>query len=88
MRFTVRNKKDLKSPSEMQQGTLNYLGNIETHYPYWYSKETRWTLSAYALYVRNLYGDRDAQKAQSLINEAGLDKPIHGSHWLVVASDR
>ena len=67
----------------MQQGALNYLSAIETHYPYWYSKQTRWTLSAYALYVRNLSGDRDAQKAQSLINEAGLENlSMEAIGWL------
>ena len=51
----------------MLQGAQNYLRDIESHYPSWYSQQTRWTLSAYALYVRNLSGDRDAQKAQKLL---------------------
>jgi hypothetical protein len=76
-------RKGFKVSEEMQQGTLNYLANIESHYPNWYSQKTRWTLSAYALYVRNLTGDRDAQKAQSIINEAGLENlSMEAIGWL------
>lgn len=60
-------------PSEMQSSALQYLRQIETHYPSYYGQQTRWTLSAYALYTRNLMGDRDPQKALRLIDEAGLD---------------
>jgi hypothetical protein len=76
-------QKGFEVSKEMQQGTLTYLTDIESHYPYWYSKATRWTLSAYALYVRNLFGDQDAQKAQSLINEAGLENlSMEAIGWL------
>lgn len=60
-------------PEEMQDNALNYLRQIEDHYPYWYSQRTRQTLSAYALYVRNLMGDRDPQKALQLLNKAQLE---------------
>jgi uncharacterized protein YfaS (alpha-2-macroglobulin family) len=30
-------QKGFEVPVEMQQGALNYLGDIEAHYPYWYS---------------------------------------------------
>ena len=66
-------QKGFEVPAEMQQGVLTYLREIESHYPGWYSQQTRWTLSAYALYVRNLSGDRDAQKAQRLLREAGIE---------------
>jgi uncharacterized protein YfaS (alpha-2-macroglobulin family) len=70
-------------PAEMQQNALTYLRDIETHYPYWYNQDTRWTLSAYALYVRNLTGERDAQKASALLNEAGLDNlSMEAIGWL------
>jgi hypothetical protein len=70
-------------PVDMEQGALDYIREIESHYPYWYSQQTRWTLSAYALYVRNLMGDRDAQKAQKLINEASLEKlSMQAIGWL------
>lgn len=74
----------------MQQSALNYLKNIESHYPYWYSQYTRWTLSAYALYVRNLTGDNDSAKALRLLNEASLDKlsmEAIGWLWPVLESD-
>ncbi|MFZ6027041.1 MAG: alpha-2-macroglobulin family protein [Chloroflexota bacterium] len=60
-------------PGEMQQNALVYLRDIESHYPHWYSENTRWVLSSYALYVRMLSGDRDPQKALGLLNEAGLE---------------
>jgi hypothetical protein len=62
---------------------LIYLRDIESHYPSWYSEQTRRTLSAYALYVRNLSGDRDAQKAQRLLGEAGIENlPMEAIGWL------
>jgi hypothetical protein len=47
-------------------------------------------LSAYALYVRNLWGDRDAGKALRLLNEAGLDNlsmEAIGWLWSVIDND-
>jgi len=68
----IAGQKGFDVPAEMQQNALNYLRDIEQHYPNWYSQETRWTLSAYALHVRNLTGDRDSDKARALLDEAGL----------------
>ncbi len=76
-------QKDFAVPEEMRVGALNYLREIESHYPYWYSEQTRRTLSSYALYVRNLFGDRDAQKAQQLLRDAGIDKlSMEAIGWL------
>jgi uncharacterized protein YfaS (alpha-2-macroglobulin family) len=76
-------QKGFDVPPEMLSSAQVYLQNIENYYPYWYSQETRWTLSAYALYVRNLMGDRDAAKASTLLDEAGLDKlPMEAIGWL------
>jgi uncharacterized protein YfaS (alpha-2-macroglobulin family) len=70
-------------PAEMQSSALEYLRQIESHYPAWYGQPTRWTLSAYALYVRNLAGDRDPEKAVKLINEAGLQNlSLDALGWL------
>ncbi len=67
----------------MQQRLLEYLRQIESHYPSWYSQHTRQTLSAYALYVRNLMGDRDPHKALKLIEDAGLDNlSLDAVGWL------
>jgi len=65
--------KGFEVPGDMQERVLNYLRDIESHYPHWYSLRTRQTLSAYALYTRTLMGDRDTQKARNLLNEAGLE---------------
>lgn len=76
-------QKGFDVPADMQQNSLNYLRDIESHYPSWYSQHTRWTLSAYALYVRNLMGDRDAGKAEKLLKEAGLENlSMEAVGWL------
>jgi uncharacterized protein YfaS (alpha-2-macroglobulin family) len=67
----------------MQQGSLAYLQVIESRYPSWYSQHTRWTLSAYALYVRGLMNDRDPGKASALLNEASLENlSLEAIGWL------
>jgi hypothetical protein len=76
-------QKGFDVPVDMQQNALSYLRDIENHYPSWYSEQTRWTLSAYALYVRNLMGDRDAQKAEKLLRDAGLENlSMEAIGWL------
>jgi hypothetical protein len=75
--------KGYEMPVEMLQGVVSFLREIETHYPAWYSPETRWTLSAYALYARDLLDDPDPGKAQRLIAEAGLDRlSLDAIGWL------
>jgi len=76
-------QKGFDVPVEMQQNALSYLRDIESHYPAWYSEQTRWTLSSYALYVRNLSGDRDAGKAERLLRDAGLENlSMEAIGWL------
>ncbi|MCK5428792.1 MAG: hypothetical protein KAI94_04935, partial [Anaerolineales bacterium] len=82
--------KGFEVPAEMQASVLEYLRYIEDHYPYWYSLRTRQTLSAYALYVRDLMGDRDVDKARRLLDEAGLEElslEAVGWLWMVLADD-
>lgn len=75
--------KGFEVPATMHQRALDYLRQIENHYPSWYSKRTRQTLSAYALYVRNLMGDRDLDKARRLYAEAGLEElSLEAVAWL------
>jgi uncharacterized protein YfaS (alpha-2-macroglobulin family) len=64
---------DFLVPPDMKSQVLDYLRNIEGHYPAWYDKDTRQTLSAYALYVRDLMGDKDLVKARRLLDDAGLE---------------
>ncbi len=77
-------------PQDLQANVLEYLRVIESHYPSWYSIRTRQTLSAYALYVRNLMGDRDTEKTRALLSEAGMDKlslDALGWIWQVLVDD-
>jgi hypothetical protein len=66
--------KGYQVPQEMLDKGNNYLKNIESHIPKWYSKESRWAIVSYALYVRAKAGDKDIKKAHSLIQTATLDK--------------
>lgn len=76
-------QKGFEVPMDMKLQVNGYLQEIESHYPAWYSERTRRTLSAYALYVRNLMDDRDVSKAESLMREAGLDgMPMQAIGWL------
>jgi uncharacterized protein YfaS (alpha-2-macroglobulin family) len=58
-------------PEDMTGSVMAYLKSIESHYPSTYPQEIRRTLTAYALYVRALYGDRDSARARKLIVESG-----------------
>ncbi len=70
-------------PGGMLESARQYLQEIESHYPHWYGEDTRRTLSAYALYVRDLMGDSDPQKALRLIDEASLEKlSLDAIGWL------
>jgi uncharacterized protein YfaS (alpha-2-macroglobulin family) len=76
-------QKGYSTPPEMQTAVLNYLTNIENYYPSYYDKTTRWTISAYALYVRDLMNNSDPDKAMRLIDEAGLENlSLDAVGWL------
>lgn len=78
-------------PQQMLDRVKPYLQNIESHYNEWERlAPTRWTISAYALYVRDLMGDKDAGKAKKLLAEATLEKmPFEALGWIlsVLADD-
>jgi uncharacterized protein YfaS (alpha-2-macroglobulin family) len=78
-------EKGFNTPPEMLERSKDYLRGIEGHIPRWYSAESRRALVAYALYVRNRMGDRDAAKARSLIDSAGeVDKlSLEALGWLM-----
>ncbi len=64
-------------PDEMLNKTKPYLKNIENHIKgEWYAsnQQVRWTISAYALYVRDLMSDKDPGKAKKLLAEATIEK--------------
>jgi uncharacterized protein YfaS (alpha-2-macroglobulin family) len=74
---------DFYVPPDMKSRVIDYLWDIEDYYPHWYSRDTRWTLSAYALYVRHRWGDDDVDKAMNLLDEAGLENLSLGAvAWL------
>jgi alpha-2-macroglobulin len=81
--LVLAQQKGFDVPADMLQRAQDYLQDIESHYPSWYSQETRWTLSAYALHVRDLAGVRDARKAEALLNNAGLENlSMEAIGWL------
>ncbi len=84
--------KGYQVPEEMLTKVKPYLKNIEKHFDENHkSPQVRWTISAYALYVRNLMGDRDAAKARKLLAEAALEKmPFEAIGWIlsVLADDK
>ncbi len=86
--------KGYKVPDEMLNKTKPYLKNVEKYYDgEWYtnSPQVRWTISAYALYVRDLMGDKDAAKAKKLLAEATIEKmPFEALGWIlsVLADDK
>jgi alpha-2-macroglobulin len=77
--------KGYKVPDEMLNKVKPYLKNIESHYDQWHKNpQVRWTISAYALYVRNLMGDNDAAKAKKLLAEATIQKmPFEALGWIM-----
>jgi hypothetical protein len=50
-----------------------FLQQIESHFPSWYSVETRRAIIAYALNVRWQMDDPDPARARKLMDEAGLE---------------
>ncbi len=71
-------------PEEMLSSSLDYLRNVEDHFPSWYGTGARRGLSAYALYVRKLLDDNDPAKARALLNEAGLENlSLESAGWLL-----
>ncbi|MCB8926952.1 MAG: hypothetical protein H6652_15150 [Ardenticatenaceae bacterium] len=88
--LAVASQKGFAVPADMQASVQSYLQNIESYYPYWYSQQTRWAISSYALYVRHLAGDSDFAKARALLDEAGIDNlSLEANAWLwdILADD-
>jgi uncharacterized protein YfaS (alpha-2-macroglobulin family) len=65
-------------PDDMLAKTKPYLKDVEKHYDEWYknSPQVRWTISAYALYIRDMMGDKDTAKAKRLLTEMLGGTPI------------
>lgn len=83
--------KGYEVPNEMVAKSLDYLKNIENKYPQSYSEKSRWAISAYALYVRDLLGEKDAAKAKKLLKRVGIENlSAESNGWLlsVFADDK
>jgi hypothetical protein len=72
-------------PPEMLTRGQNYLRNVESYYPWYYGKDVRQAISAFALYTRKQMGDLDIAKAQKLLHDAGgVDKvSMETDGWLL-----
>ncbi len=83
--LALSKQKGFKVPDQMLKRVRPYLKNIEKHYDRWHqSKKVRWTISAYALYVRNVMGDNDESKAKRLLAEATIkEMPFEALGWLM-----
>ncbi len=82
-------QKGYEVPAEMLRRSLNYLKTIEKHIPREYSQESRWAIQSYALFVRNLAGDKDAAKARTLLNTAGINKlSLESLGWILSVLDK
>ncbi len=91
--LALAKSKGYNVPDEMLNKTKPFLKNVETKFDEWHKKspEVRWTISAYALYVRDMTGDKDAAKAKKLLAEATLQKmPFEALGWIlsVLADDK
>ena len=81
--LVLAKQKGYEVPDDMIEKVKPYLKNIESHYESYYPQNVRWTISAYALYVRNLMGDNDAAKAKKLLAEATIEKmPFEALGWI------
>ena len=90
--LALAKQKGYKVPDDMLNKTKPYLKDVEKHFDEWYknSPETRWTISAYALYIRDLMGDKDVAKTKKLLAEATVEKmPFEALGWVlsVLAND-
>ncbi|MBN1610291.1 MAG: hypothetical protein JW940_26925, partial [Polyangiaceae bacterium] len=83
--------KGLQVPKQMYDRALGFLRRVESYIPSIYPPSVRQTIIAYALYVRDRAGDRDAARAKRLIQEAGgVDKlPLEavGLIWPLFQND-
>ena len=69
-------------PADALDRALSYLGSIEQFIPAEYGQEARDTISAYALNVRLLAGDRDSAKAEDLYDSRRDDLRLDAIAWL------
>lgn len=77
-------QKGYQVPDAMLAKSLTYLQNIEKDFDKNYDARTRQTISAYALYIRNLAGANDAAKAKKVLAQNKLENtPFEAIGWLL-----
>ena len=90
--LVLAKKKGYAVPDDMLKKASAYLKNVEKYFDQWHkSPQVRWTISAYALYVRDLMGDKDVAKTKALLKEATVEKmPFEALGWTlsVLANDQ
>ncbi|MEQ1702792.1 MAG: hypothetical protein ABMA25_22005, partial [Ilumatobacteraceae bacterium] len=69
-------------PSVTLDAVVLYLADVESHYPTEWGPQERNSTSAYALWVRNLAGQRDTAKAEDLYRRVGDDLTVDAIAWL------
>jgi uncharacterized protein YfaS (alpha-2-macroglobulin family) len=70
-------------PTTMLEHSRRYLRNIDREIPADYGPRERRAVVSYALYVRNLMGEKDTARARGIIAEAGLaGLSIESIGWL------
>jgi alpha-2-macroglobulin len=70
-------------PGRTLDRALSYAKAIERHIPAWYSTRARYTIRAYALYVRHRAGDSDRAEARRIF-AIGLDElPLEAQGWIL-----
>jgi uncharacterized protein YfaS (alpha-2-macroglobulin family) len=69
-------------PADTLDRVLGFVADIEQHIDPDLDQRTKDTISAYALYVRDLAGQRDVAKAQALYDRAGDDLQLDAVAWL------
>ena len=70
-------------PPGMISSGLNYLRSIEGYIPHYYSEDTKRSIRAYAVYVRELLDDKPTAKARGLYREAGTSLPLEAQGWIL-----
>jgi hypothetical protein len=72
-------------PGGARDRALAYIRDIESKFPSYWDTQARHAVSAYALYVRNLAGDRDPPKADALYrSDSGLALDALAWLWPIV----
>jgi alpha-2-macroglobulin len=66
--------KGYKVHEEMLNRALAFVAEVEAHFTHDYTEETRRTIRAYALYVMNLAGKPQFDKARALCDEVAIGK--------------